>query len=294
VYYNAISFGGGNTLVEIERGSVAEAKAWPSFIINLDAAAGRWTSVNRQFERLGIVHERIRAVAPADLARTDLSAVYDEKRNRIVAKRELAREEIGCYLSHIQAWRRIVDSGASGGFVFEDDFISDPALPDIMTSLASGPGDWDIVKLYGPARISGKRLRALTKGFDLLSTGAVPAHCLGYAITASAAARLSVSSLPFARPVDLDHKHWWEQRLTIRLVSPSPLQRDTQHLATSGIEAGRRSKHAPLPAPLRLVRNLRYQLRYRIALAYHTVLARDGVAAAESVSPSAAQHRQAA
>jgi glycosyl transferase family 25 len=57
--------------------------------------------------------------------------------------------EIGCYLSHMKAWRRIAEDEAPGGFIFEDDFAATEALVPVLLALSEDrTGDWDMAKLF--------------------------------------------------------------------------------------------------------------------------------------------------
>lgn len=55
---------------------------------------------------------------------------------------------VGCYLSHMAAWKAIRDSGKPFGFVFEDDAeVGVHALRDTLAALDSLPSGWDILLL---------------------------------------------------------------------------------------------------------------------------------------------------
>lgn len=62
---------------------------------------------------------------------------------------DLTPGAVGCYLSHVKAWRIIADSGAAYGFVFEDDADLPPRVAAKFEEVrAQIPGDsWDIVLL---------------------------------------------------------------------------------------------------------------------------------------------------
>lgn len=65
----------------------------------------------RQLARHGIEFERIEAVDGRSLPDPEIDSVYDKAANRRQARYDLIRPEIGCYLSHIEAWRRIAGGG---------------------------------------------------------------------------------------------------------------------------------------------------------------------------------------
>ena len=65
----------------------------------------------RQLAAHGIEFERIDAVDGWSLSDPEIDSVYDKAANRRRARYDLIRPEIGCYLSHIEAWLRIVGGG---------------------------------------------------------------------------------------------------------------------------------------------------------------------------------------
>ncbi len=55
--------------------------------------------------------------------------------------------EIGCFLSHFEAWRRIAAQGEAWAAVFEDDIHVSPDLGTLLASDTWIPADADIVRL---------------------------------------------------------------------------------------------------------------------------------------------------
>ncbi len=239
---------------------------WPSYLINLDANAARLANSTAQFAAHGIAFERIAAVDGRALA--DPAPQYDAAANAARAKAPLVPSEIGCYLSHIAAWRRIAAGDAAGGFVFEDDFLGDDTLGAVMARLSDGPRDWDIVKLFSFDQTP-KVLSETPLGPDhrLVVPYRVPTCLIGYGIAREAAVRLLAQVPPFFRPVDEDHKFFWETGLTVALVLPSPVTVGDQQAVTGTIGAERRARK---PKGLgTALRSLRYRLGYAARLHWH-------------------------
>ncbi|WP_224816140.1 glycosyltransferase family 25 protein [Hasllibacter sp. MH4015] len=242
---------------------------WPSFVINLAANTVRMDNVRGQFEAQGIEFERIEAVNGNALSVAEMRAAYDADANRRHARRDLVPAEIGCYLSHIEAWRRIATAAAPGGFVFEDDLDASPDLRRVMAALCDdGGSDWDVAKLFSyHPEASVIAERELAPGIQLAVPYRVPTCCLGYALTRAAATRLLDRSVPFFRPVDDDHKYFWENGLRFALTRPIPLQMGDQQTVTGTISQFRRNARGG--GISRIWRNLRVQAAYHIALRWH-------------------------
>ena len=131
-----------------------------AFIIHLERAAGRRASVEALRARLPIESEILPAVdGRARLAEADRGGLCARSRFSPRYPFALGLPEIGAFLSHRAAWRRIVDEGLDFAFVFEDDAAIDAA------------------RVRRPARFRGRRARPL----DLRApagggAGAVPAR----------------------------------------------------------------------------------------------------------------------
>ena len=119
---------------------------------------------------------------------------------------DLTPGAVGCYLSHMRAWRRIADSGAPHGFVFEDDATLRPdAMARFETAvreLREAGHEWDMVLLghWGtgtPVSPGAQRMDS----FLLLH---------GYVLSARAARFLCDHMLPIKQQVD------WELNEHIR------------------------------------------------------------------------------
>jgi glycosyl transferase family 25 len=197
---------------------------WPVFVINIAGNPARMARVAADLDRLGIAFTRIEAVDGRALIPADLARVYDPQASRRRARRPLIGPEIGCYLSHISIWQRIAAGDAPGGIILEDDFAAADDLPAVLTALAADPGGWEIAKLFS-ARVGQTLIdpRPLVPGRQIAVPYKVPNTTLGYAIRKDAAPRLRARALPVSRPIDEDHKHFWELGLRVSMVAPPPL-----------------------------------------------------------------------
>ena len=77
------------------------------FVINLDSKPDRLEDASKQLHQYGIEFERFSAVMGSELDQSTIEEVYDAKGNAKKYYKEMSVGEIGCYLSHIQLWKRI-------------------------------------------------------------------------------------------------------------------------------------------------------------------------------------------
>jgi glycosyl transferase, family 25 len=242
------------------------AVMWPAFVINLAANTARMANASAALGAQGIGFERLEGVNGWNLPEDEISKVYDRQRNRRDGKHPLVRPEIGCYLSHIECWRKIAEGQAPGGIIFEDDFSASASLAEVLAQIcADSSRDWDVVKLFtfdaDPKVVKERQVGR----YRLVVPYRVPTCLIGYVLTREAARRLAESSAPFFRPVDEDMKFYWEKDLRVALVLPAPITVGDQQAATGTIGNERRSSKEGRG----LLHHLLYQLRYRAKLAWH-------------------------
>ncbi len=243
---------------------------WPIQVINLADNTARLDNVRRQFEAQGLRFARLDGVNGWALSEVEIDEVYDEDRNQKHARHDLVPAEIGCYLSHIEAWRSIAEGEDAGGFIFEDDFEADATLGDVLRSLTQDAGaDWDMVKLFTFDPAAPNVAERILAGGDLrlVVPYRVPTCLIGYGLTRDAARRLLDQAVPFFRPVDEDQKYFWETGLRVALILPTPIKVGDQQTSTGTIGEARRA--ASQGGLSRLWRGLRTQLAYQTKLRWH-------------------------
>lgn len=235
---------------------------WPILLINmLDAVERRHVSLGR-LRSLGLEGKVLRAVDGRLLSAEERRACYSEDLNRRVFKRPLSAGEIGCYLSHYEAWK-IAAAGDRPVVVLEDDFEAEDDLPDLLRCLQADDLPDAIIKLDTDQR-RWRLIRRINSRYDLVDPWVTPPRTLGYVITPRMARILLGSALPFGRPIDLDLKHWWELGVRVLAVSPGPLRSARE--TVSQIDDGRLAVKQRISPAKRLYRSLRYQGSFHINL----------------------------
>lgn len=248
---------------------------WPAYLINIAANTERLRNSEAQFVSLGIQFERINAVDGKTLSEKDIESVYDAKTNWYRARSPLVASEIGCYLSHIEVWKKIIKGNSEGAFIFEDDFQASDDLGIVMELLSKNDSNWEMVKLFS-LNVDPKCIarRPLGPNHIIATPYKVPNCTIGYGLRKSAAQRLLDCSIPFFRPVDEDHKFFWETGLHVALVLPPPVTVGIQQTTTETI-GEERCAAKPTQTTRRIlqgIRNLLYQIRYKTLLRWHRTI----------------------
>ncbi len=215
-----------------------------TWVINLDRAPDRLARVCEQLERLRLPWQRLpavdaRALTPAQRALLDEPAFH--RRHGMTP----LPGELGCYLSHIEAMRRFLASGAEAALVLEDDIRLHDTLPAVLAALMRCPGRWDVVKLS--AVHSGTPVPVADLG-DGHALAVMLSKCTGssaYLMNRRAAAawlRVPGGLLPMQLPYDHAFDRAWTFGLKQRLVVPTPCGHDDQVTSTIGAPANMPSR----------------------------------------------------
>lgn len=251
--------------------------SWPVYVINMANNTNRMMHVTSQLNGLGIPFTRFEAVNGRALTPDQIDAIYDPVANLTRARHPMIGPELGCYMSHIKLWRTIADGPWNGGIILEDDFSCSSDFSDVLGALATDQSEWDLVKLFS-ARTNQKLKieHLLCDGRELATPYKVPNTTLGYVIRRNAAKRLANNSLPFSRPVDEDHKHFWEQNLRVKMVTPPPLRFSDLSTEVGTITAARRVQTATSFTQKleQLRRTVRFRINYLVKLHWHRLVKR--------------------
>eukprot|EP00466_Bigelowiella_natans_P000028 jgi/Bigna1/125320/aug1.1_g28 len=142
------------------------------FVINLDKRKDRWRHIRKELKRIDLMKyvERISAV---DGSKIDLEALRQEgssgengekqpatisnhayesltqlSKDELVFGHDLTRGALGCALSHINIWRRIVSEKLQRVLVLEDDaHFSHNFRQDLEARISHVPDDWGVIYL---------------------------------------------------------------------------------------------------------------------------------------------------
>lgn len=131
----------------------------PSYVINLDQNKNKWFKTKEILNQLGINPERFSAVYGKNLDNsfinniTNPSVYYSITNERSVDEQIGTLGGIGCYLSHIKLWQKLINSSEQESYlIFEDDIdeLKFSKLNDInlfLKNVMTTQPDWDFIFL---------------------------------------------------------------------------------------------------------------------------------------------------
>ena len=194
-----------------------------AFILHLERAISRKANVEALRARLPVESEIIAAVDGTRLAQDELDRAYARRRFKPRYPFALTATEIGAFLSHRAAWRRIVDERLDFAFVFEDDAQIDPEpFAALLEFVSAERAAWDYVLL--PAKPIRKGAAVARRGaLALLRPDAPPLRAIGQIVSRAAAEQLLDRTSPFDRPVDTLLQMTWATGQPLLVASPSPV-----------------------------------------------------------------------
>jgi glycosyl transferase family 25 len=244
----------------------------PILYINLERDRVRRSRMHAQFQRLGLQAVRLPGTLWTGLPETRQQELYSGALNRRLYFAPLVTNEKGCYASHIDAWRWLLDSTHRAAVILEDDVVLAEDFARVIGAIEALDASWDMIKLFGrddgPARWKVRRECPLTEGYTLTRFRRVPCLASGYVLSRDAAARLLSRCVPFGRPVDMDFRHWWETGVRVQGLLPGLVTLDETSAMSSIGERG------SVPGLVAKWRRLRYLLGYNFTNFWHYSMAR--------------------
>ena len=144
-------------------------------IINLDRSVDRWKCIESQFHSLGLDIYRVNAV---DAKRGDISDTFLQSKVAVLGSpekyfypRELSLAAIGCYLSHMECWKLLLQSNEQWAVIVEDDMLFSPLAKHFLSSSDWIPAGIHILQLHTFKKQW--RCRTLKKHIPLSKTHAI-------------------------------------------------------------------------------------------------------------------------
>lgn len=207
----------------------------PIYLINLPKDVARAAHMHNQLEALGLLAHLhpMAATYGRDLSAAETARYYSPEMNARQYHLPLSAGEIGCYVSHLNTWRAIVDSGAPAALVLEDDVLLDAALPALMSELMSATAaQWDMIKLVGRDHEKTVAEWPLQGQHRIVRYARIPSMTAAYFISRAGAQKL-LQRVPFGRPVDIDLRYAWETQLQVFGMLPYPVSLDQSSTVSS-------------------------------------------------------------
>lgn len=195
------------------------------FLINLERSKGRLERASHQIKSTGLDFERVSAVDGATLTDDKIAEVFDAKTAKRRFQYNLTAGEIGCYLSHIKCWERIIEDDLDYAVILEDDLILDSNFPSVLSAVSKLQSNWHYLKLSCPFKPRPYQLSETVKvdndkSVSLVNYKKSPTGTVAQIVSREGAKRLLEKRPPFFRPIDVDLQWEWEIGISIQGLVP--------------------------------------------------------------------------
>ncbi len=196
-----------------------------AFVIHLERAVGRQPNVEALRRALPIASEILPAVDGRLLSPEEAAAAYLRARYAPRYPFALGLPEIGVFLSHRAAWRRIVDEGLDAAVVFEDDASIDAErFGAVLEFLAGERGRWSYALMPAAGLEPAAETLVRRGALALTRPYSPPLRAIGQFVSRETAELLLAATAPFDRPIDTFLQMNWVTGVTLLVVTPTPIR----------------------------------------------------------------------
>ncbi len=117
------------------------------FIINLKKDVNKKLHMQKLCDKYSLDYTFIEAIYGKELPRDIVSKIYNQEKAVKEIGRELTLGELGCALSHMKIYEKMVNENIENAIIFEDDISFDATILEAISSIKNFPTDWECVLL---------------------------------------------------------------------------------------------------------------------------------------------------
>ena len=189
------------------------------FVISLRRSLDRRKQVEKEMQKISLPWAFLDAVDGSAL--TTRPVEYKPAKVKRLQGYELTPNEIGCYLSHKEAWKRCVSENAPT-LVLEDDFVLAPNFENVLSTILKADSCWNFLRLQGLYEVPCRTLfEKLGVAFVRNEGDAVGATA--YLLKPEIAKQLIQHSADIYEPVDHFLEHHQKHGLEFLAIRPYPV-----------------------------------------------------------------------
>ncbi|MGB1764422.1 glycosyltransferase family 25 protein [Alloalcanivorax xenomutans] len=207
--------------------------------IAMPTEVARHQHLSEMMSKLGVPYSLVETSPPV-ASEHWLKVGYDQERSLAILGRDLSPAEVGCFLSHRNAWKAAAESDKPT-LILEGDALLDTDSVAVCRALAETPNSWELAMLYYSKCLpSVWHQQQLTGAHRLVKFANRRTYCLAaYMLNPAGAAKLLALSKNFYLPADdFVCGGWIRKDLNMFAVSPRAAGL-CEHAHQSTLEAGR-------------------------------------------------------
>lgn len=228
--------------------------------ISLPSDHDRRARLDASLAPYGLGYHWLEAVDARAWDTAEMNAHCDQKQMRLLMSYHPKPGAIGCHLSHMKAYRHLLDSEAAAMIILEDDAQITADFVTHLTCLETAAKSLDIIFLCDrrtnrPSRLIGRSHKGL--GFTFKRFANIGTN--GYVITRKAASYMLTHHAKFGIEIDMLLNQWWQSGLFIATTDRDLVTHDDM-----GTSIGYDNRR-PVKNPLRRLAHSLTRLRFSYA-----------------------------
>ena len=129
--------------------SPTDMNHWPIFVVNLKSAVQRRDFMSAQLDKTGLDYEFVEAVDGRQIGADEIVRRYGLQTFRKIKinKQIMTLGAVGCLLSHLKLYKKMIDENVEVACILEDDAVLKTLFAKIITSRQVRQGPWDVLLL---------------------------------------------------------------------------------------------------------------------------------------------------
>jgi glycosyl transferase family 25 len=178
----------------------------PIWVVSLKRSNERREFISQHLNKLGLPAQFVDAVDGHDLSQEQLASLYDEQKAVELLQRKLIPEEIGCSLSHLKLYQKMIDEKVDEAVILEDDALIAPVFTQVVSQRTLFAPDWELILLCHwnnkEKYISYRQRKTIHNQYKLVKFFDPPFGTVAYLLRRSAAQKLLSHAFPVRMPAD--------------------------------------------------------------------------------------------
>ncbi len=187
-----------------------------TYVINLDRNPERLEFIREQLERIDVPFERISAVYGKALSPAEMRERFSRLRSFVASKKRMSASEIGCALSHVKIYRKLIEENVPVALVLEDDAVLGPEFAANLREAAAflDPARPQVLLFSGHGIAGADERRGIV---SIESAWCTDAYC----VTQAAAKLILKANFPVITVADSFKR--WHRRFGLELYRAFPI-----------------------------------------------------------------------
>ena len=191
----------------------------PTIVISLKRAHDRRENAVKELKKHGAEWEILDATDGLKLQHHPPE--YNQQKVSRLLGFPLTLSEIGCFLSHREAWISCLEK-QKPTLILEDDFVLQPSIKEAIHFLMVNQKFWDIARLQGLS-ITSHTVVAKSDRYHIVQNHGDPLGATAYLLKPSSAKKLLIHSSDIYEPLDHYLEHHKKHGLKILAIKPYPV-----------------------------------------------------------------------